>query len=721
MDQSMHVAAKTYQVPKTLRLTRIDGILLLLLLFMGMVLMTGNEETVTLVKPKEMLTFSEMKSLASASGRFAAWIVDGRGKSCGVEISFPESGENRKWTLTDQISPKDWRGWRYLEVDLENRSEGKVELEIYLRRVPGSNKNGERVSFLAKMEPFQRVVWRLPIFHIPYSYSGWEWLIPGDVPNFWGNGQMDLEGVREIEWSFKEAPAHAAIGFYGMRFAEAAPVKGWVDEFGQNSHGTWPSKVYSEEELRAWDRREVMELEQMPQMQDRDKYQAWTGGGRHEGTGFFRTKKIDGRWWLVAPNGNLFFSSGIDCVLPGIYAPLTNLTRPAYTSLPPKDGIFEECWEEIQRKDGTFDGVSFYRANLARKWGEGYLKKFNDRALKRQISWGFTTIGNWSAIDQYRAKKIPYVTMGTGNWYFPHTPVEFPMVTHKIEDVFDPSFERNALMVAKETLTPFRDDPWCIGHFLNNELDWGAFPEMILELPNTREAKQWALGRLKEKYGTVEALQTAWHLKVTSFDKIYWPKKPHSNAVKDMAEIRGEYADLWYGKWTKAYHQADPNHLVLGSRIHQIGEYVEVIEACGKHVDVVSFNHYEVVPKVGEFDKLAAKIDKPFLIGEYSHNSLDTGLLTTAVPVRDQRDRATGFRLYTEQLAARPYFVGCHYFQFQDEPITGRSDTETAYNGFVSVADVPNPFLVQAARATHARIYDLHAGKIPPFDQKPVR
>ena len=86
----------------------------------------------------------------------------------------------------------------------------------------------------------------------------------------------------------------------------------------------------------------------------------------------------------------------------------------------------------------------------------------------------------------------------------------------------------------------------------------------------------------------------------------------------------------------------------------------------------------------------------------------------------DQQARGVGYRYYTEQLAALPYFIGGHYFQYLDEPITGRFDRETSFNGFVSIADIPHPHLVKAAKASHSRIYNVHAGRLRPYDQKPT-
>jgi hypothetical protein len=82
-------------------------------------------------------------------------------------------------------------------------------------------------------------------------------------------------------------------------------------------------------------------------------------------------------------------------------------------------------------------------------------------------------------------------------------------------------------------------------------------------------------------------------------------------------------------------------------------------------------------------------------------------------------DAAHGLCYYTEQLATLPYVVGSHDFQYWDEPITGRSDSETAYKGFVDVADMASAPLVAAARATNARIYAVHAGVEAPFAVTP--
>jgi len=58
--------------------------------------------------------------------------------------------------------------------------------------------------------------------------------------------------------------------------------------------------------------------------------------------------------------------------------------------------------------------------------------------------------------------------------------------------------------------------------------------------------------------------------------------------------------------------------------------------------------------------------------------------------------------------------IGTHWFEWIDEPVTGRFDGENYNVGFVDVPDRPYDKLVAAAKVTHARLFDINSGKIPP-------
>ena len=50
--------------------------------------------------------------------------------------------------------------------------------------------------------------------------------------------------------------------------------------------------------------------------------------------------------------------------------------------------------------------------------------------------------------------------------------------------------------------------------------------------------------------------------------------------------------------------------------------------------------------------------------------------------------------------------VGCHYFKYADEPLTGRPGDGENYNiGLVSVTDTPYAELIEAASIVHAEAY----------------
>ena len=651
------------------------------------------------------------------------------GKAGGIEFSLFRPGADavvlrapRDFTRTD------WRGFGTLVVDIENRDFDEVKVSVTLKGRYGEADMWKYAVFTALVPARGRAGWRIPLRQLRYSSP---WGSPWGIPRQKGLGSLEASGlldtmsVREIRISFI-APPHsgrlglppagvddpkfvttARLGLYGLRLENPVKPEGWIDRYGQNTAFRFAGKAKSDADLVRADRREAAELARTRPFPERDRFQAWTGALARKATGFFRVEAVNGCWWLVAPNGRLYFATGMDVVGCGVDARLDRAVLAAHSWLPPRTGLMAEAWSRW--------GLSLYRANLIRKWGEGYKLGWLTRAIDRQRAWGFTSIGNWSDRRLFGLRMLPYFSVGPS-----HEGIRTKYAAKLIHDAFDPKFEGEARSAAS-TLKETASDRWLVGHFISNEVGWNEFPAHVLELPPDRPAKRELLGRLRRRYGNIRRLNRAWGSSAPSFAELRWPPDPVRTpaAERDMADFRGDFADRWYGAWARAIRAADPNHILLGSRLNQGARPPEVIAACARHNDVVSFNHYDIEAWRGEFDRYYALARKPFFIGEYGHNSMDTGLLTAAVPVRDQRARAVGYRLYTEGMAAMPYFVGGHFFQYLDEPITGRGDRETAFNGFVNVADIPYPMMVRAAKASHARVYGVHAGELEPFRERP--
>ena len=62
------------------------------------------------------------------------------------------------------------------------------------------------------------------------------------------------------------------------------------------------------------------------------------------------------------------------------------------------------------------------------------------------------------------------------------------------------------------------------------------------------------------------------------------------------------------------------------------------------------------------------------------------------------------YRYYVENAVADPSIVGAHWFEWVDEPSTGRFDGENYNIGLVDVTDRPYRELLEAAQATHQRL-----------------
>jgi hypothetical protein len=61
---------------------------------------------------------------------------------------------------------------------------------------------------------------------------------------------------------------------------------------------------------------------------------------------------------------------------------------------------------------------------------------------------------------------------------------------------------------------------------------------------------------------------------------------------------------------------------------------------------------------------------------------------------------------YIQGALRHPRFVGCHWFQFNDQHTTGRVfDGENAQIGFTDICDTPYPEIINAARALGNNMY----------------
>ncbi|HDS08228.1 MAG TPA: hypothetical protein ENO05_11450 [Bacteroides sp.] len=480
----------------------------------------------------------------------------------------------------------------------------------------------------------------------------------------------------------------------------------FVDRYGQYLYDEWPLKIRSPEDILTYDSMETEELRGMEPPAEWDRYGGWVNGPRLEATGRFRVEKVDGKWWFIDPEGNLFWSHGMDCVEFGTQT-RTRITgrEQLFRWLPDPESPEGNLYMEQVNQGDTTRYLSFHALNIFRKYGEGWKEKSNERIHTRFRHWGMNTIGNWSDPHIYLQRKTPYVLTA------------YSMKTGLIADPYAPGF-REDLEHSLKSRTEEVGDPWCLGVFVDNELKWGVkwapkIPEQILTAPPGQPAKKILMQRMKERYTSVSALNSAWKTSFAGWEDFLENSVVIPGATTDMREFMKEFASRYYSICREAVKAVDPDMLYLGCRMdfHLYPEDTSlnyIIRIASQYCDVVSFNRYrytcsELVPPDGG--------DYPLIIGEFHFGSLETGLLQPGLRyAADQDERAAFYHHYVKSALRNPYLVGTHWFQLADQAVTGRPDGENYQAGFLTVGDVPQPEIVAVSRSLGNSMYGIRSG-----------
>jgi hypothetical protein len=293
---------------------------------------------------------------------------------------------------------------------------------------------------------------------------------------------------------------------------------------------------------------------------------------------------------------------------------------------------------------------------------------------RRMDDWGFNTGG--------QGMNRPYIIMAA-----------VPRGTNMflgMPDVYSDEFARAAEQTAVSICAPRKNDPLVIGYFIGNEPPWaGREPEVVdLILKGPETATQL---KLKEYLQEGDTPERRTNFVFTAF-------------AKQLEIVCG------------AIRRQDPNHMILGTRFG--GDVPDAMFEAARIFDVCSINVYEYEP-TRQLERACRISGRPVLIGEFHFGVPADGLGAGLVQTMNQVERAKGYRYYVEQAAALPGFLGAHWFAWGDEPVLGRMDGENYNIGFVDAANRPYPKLVAGAKATHARLFDVHSGKVAPFSERP--
>lgn len=369
------------------------------------------------------------------------------------------------------------------------------------------------------------------------------------------------------------------------------------------------------------------------------------GGHRLVATGWFHTQQVDGRWWLVTPDGRPFYSSGVNHVTADYDTDRTT-------------GRCPYCDAIAARYDGT--GA----------WA--------DATVARLRTWGFNTVGAWSDVDRF-STRLPYtvlLSMATGR------------------DWFSPDFADHARRQAETRVAPRRDDPNLVGWFLDNELSWGRdYSSNRTKLDDYLALPPGSPGRaVAERYagdpdGFLAALADRYFGVTTEAVRAV---DPHHLVLGTRLisfltpEPVVESAGRWLDVLSVNHYDVTPG---LPEALNGLwGPFVAVDAG---------------------LTRFHALSGLPVLVTEYSFRGGDSGLPNFWPPIYltapTQEGRADLWQHKVEQLYATPWIVGDHWFEWADEPPGGRFDGEDNNFGLVSNSDDAYGPLVDRMSEVHRR------------------
>jgi hypothetical protein len=386
---------------------------------------------------------------------------------------------------------------------------------------------------------------------------------------------------------------------------------------------------------------------------------------QQEATGFFYPKQINGRWWLVDPEGCLFLHKGI--------AAVSQLGTPGARA--------------AQQK--LFGGDEEWAAQTAQ--------------LMREH--GFTGLGAWSATEQLRGVKPPLVYTRIWNFmsgygakrggtYQKSGHMGYP---NDCIFVFDPGFEEFCDEYARR-LTAQKDDPWLLGHFSDNELPlWRTCLRNYFKFPASDPGHQAAKKWLVERHGA-----DATTADITGQDE------------KDFLQF---VVDRYFRIVSTAIKKYDPNHLFLGSRINgRATTYPEVFKAARPYLDVVAVNYYWAwTPEPELMAMWHRESGRPILITEWYAKGMDSGMGNKSGAgwiVKTQADRGRFYQNFTLGLLESKVCVGWDWFKYidNDPEATGVDPSNVDSNkGIVNNRYQPYAPLLDAMKQINERIYGITA------------
>lgn len=420
--------------------------------------------------------------------------------------------------------------------------------------------------------------------------------------------------------------------------------------------------------------------------------------------GFWRTGKVGDRWYFINPDGNATVLHGVNSVTPD----------------PARDGTTVETQK-------SYDNL--FRGNV-RKWAEyaGNILKdysfnlFNVSPRRARYYWDYMTDRSTGIlrspdrkIENGQVETLYLLRTFAWDYKSMHGVLLPDSEYNKFILLFHPEYLEYIEKLAKEATAPFKDAKNIVGYFIDNELPFNSYQDRYplkgIELEHFLTLKDRFNDEFKGPREYAEKFMR---------DRGVEPVKENiTKALRD--EFRYEVARYYYKTTTEAIRKADPNHLILGSRLFDSSMYNEwTVKACAEYCDAVSVNYYNYWQPTEEYCKnqLGVWMDKPFIVTEFyvkdenaSYGSVPYENLEGAGwIVKNQRSRGYYYQNFCIRLLEMGNCTGWMWFEFMDNygsAASGSTQWTGSNKGIVSARFEPYEECLELMRQLHLNIYNI--------------
>jgi hypothetical protein len=389
--------------------------------------------------------------------------------------------------------------------------------------------------------------------------------------------------------------------------------------------------------------------------------------------GYFYTTKLNGKWWMVDPEGNRYVDNAV-----GVIGPR----------------VFPDNAAEFTSKFGTGKAGNAKWATWIKNW-------LSEIGYKSAGCWGTPSIQN--AAGQRTSYTILLdimatfaMSIGWGSSGFGHANFRYGVIP-----VFDSRYSTFCSAFMSKVLPQvypgldLKSDRYLVAYMTDNELPWDTSTlDAYLALPsgdvNRTAVRNWLTARGR----------------TTPTDQ-------------DRADFRTYVMETYLRLTTQAIRAYDPNHMIGCRFLGGDTKKPYVFKAAKKYLNVITFNYYLNMEPAAAIEASAAAADMPWICTDMYVKGVDSGMPNTTgynYTVKTQADRGWYYQQMMLSVLGSKHGVGASWLCLQDNNMSNPEPTnQDANKGLMTVhyplSHASNPYV-----ALTNRIRDLNRNLYPLAD-----